>query len=331
MASYLQTLLGYGVAADGTRVISAASLEETWTPRVATTPEDFPTSTLAAAYAGYGMGWVVGDYHGQRMLSHSGSTLGFEAQLAVWPEAQLGIVVLTNAQGAELAAQGAQFRLAELLFDQPAEIEGLVAEGHAAFAERVAALNNQLGGQVDETKVAPYLGSYVNPVLGEVSLKLRDGALILDAGEVRSALRPRLDEQGRAIAYVTVDPPLAPLPVILRQDERGAPTLAIPNPGGGHEYVFSAVSDATPVIASPSPAATDMHPVVGAWWSANDAPGPGVNTAYAIFHADGTYLEVDPNIGVGVGAWRTTDARSADLIAVYQDIDPDPAVAARGQ
>jgi hypothetical protein len=87
----------------------------------------------------------------------------------------------------------------------------------------------------------------------------------------------------------------------------------------------------SPVIAQDAtPAASAEHPVVGAWWSTNDAPGPGVNTAAAIFHADGTYLEVDPNIGVGVGSWQSTGARSADLVALYQDIDPDPALATPG-
>jgi CubicO group peptidase (beta-lactamase class C family) len=253
MASYLQVLIGYGIAPDGTRVVSTENLEMTWAARVANPPEDFPTPTMAAAYAGYGLGWVVGDYHGQRMMSHSGSTLGFESQIAIWPEAELGIVVLTNAQGAELAAQGVQFRLAELVFDQPAEIEGLVAQGQAASAQRVAALSSQLGDQVDPTAVAPYLGRYHNPLLGEVSLELRDGMLILNGGEVRPRLRPQLDEQGRPIAYVATDPPLARLPLFLREDERGAPTLVVPDPAGGNEYVFTALSFPTPSVASPSP------------------------------------------------------------------------------
>ena len=79
-----------------------------------------------------------------------------------------------------------------------------------------------------------------------------------------------------------------------------------------------------------TPAATVDHPVVGAWWTANDAPGPGVETAYALFHADGTYLEVDPNIGVGIGVWRATGERSAELTYVFQDIDPEPATTAPG-
>jgi hypothetical protein len=76
--------------------------------------------------------------------------------------------------------------------------------------------------------------------------------------------------------------------------------------------------------------ATRIHPVIGAWWTANDAPGPGVDTAYGVFHADGTYIEVDPNIGVGVGVWQATGENSADLTYVFQDIDPEPATTAAG-
>ncbi len=82
--------------------------------------------------------------------------------------------------------------------------------------------------------------------------------------------------------------------------------------------------DATPAAAAAG------HPVVGAWRTANDAPGPGVNTAYGVFHADGTYVEVDLNIGVGVGPWRATGERTAELTYVFQDIDPDPAATAPG-
>jgi hypothetical protein len=84
------------------------------------------------------------------------------------------------------------------------------------------------------------------------------------------------------------------------------------------------------VAQDATPTATVDHPIVGAWWTANDAPGPGVATAYAVFHADGTYLEVDPDIGVGVGVWRATGERSAELTYVFQDIDPEPATTAPG-
>ena len=75
---------------------------------------------------------------------------------------------------------------------------------------------------------------------------------------------------------------------------------------------------------------TAAHAVVGAWWTANDAPGPGVESAYVVFHADGTYLEADPNIGVGLGVWQATGARTADVTYIFQDIDPEPATTAPG-
>ena len=84
------------------------------------------------------------------------------------------------------------------------------------------------------------------------------------------------------------------------------------------------------IAVEATPTSTGNHPVVGTWWTANDAPGPGVETAYAVFHADSTYLEVDPNIGVGVGVWRATDEHSAELTYVFQDIDPEPATTAPG-
>jgi hypothetical protein len=219
---------------------------------VAAASEDFPP-TLAAAYADYGLGWVVGNYRGQPMLSHTGGTFGFAASLAVWPEAELGIVVLTNAQGAELVGEAVQFRLAELLFDQPAEIEVLVAQQLNASAQRRDALRGRLSNQIDPTRVAPYLGRYANSVLGEVALTLQEGTLVLDVGEVRSRLRPQMDEQGRPIAHVAVDPPIASLPLTLREDARGAPDLVVPDPAGGNEYVFTAVSETPHLAASPSP------------------------------------------------------------------------------
>jgi hypothetical protein len=94
--------------------------------------------------------------------------------------------------------------------------------------------------------------------------------------------------------------------------------------------ITALIARSTSTAQDTTPASTASHPIVGAWWTANDAPGPGVESAYVVFHADGTYVEVDPNIGVGVGVWRATGERSADLTYVFQDIDPDPVATAPG-
>jgi hypothetical protein len=79
-----------------------------------------------------------------------------------------------------------------------------------------------------------------------------------------------------------------------------------------------------------TPSTFPAHPVVGTWVFDTDAADPANVLSYAAFHADGTYGEVHPLVGVGVGAWRPTGARTADLTIVFQDVDPSPAGVAPG-
>jgi hypothetical protein len=61
-------------------------------------------------------------------------------------------------------------------------------------------------------------------------------------------------------------------------------------------------------------AATAGHPVVGLWsWHLAHMTPPGARS-YAIFHADGTFVDANPFLHTGVGLWRATGERSADLL-----------------
>ena len=93
--------------------------------------------------------------------------------------------------------------------------------------------------------------------------------------------------------------------------------------GGG-----ATAEEATPDTTAMMSMAT--HPLVGAWQWSNNPGDPMASFTYAIFHDDGTYTEYDPNIGVGIGVWRPTGERTADLTIVFQDIDPAQEVFAAG-
>ncbi len=158
---------------------------------------------------GYGLGWLNGQYRGLRVVSHAGGTGGFTAEIAFLPEADLGIVILTNALALAPVPLGLQaaleIRLFELLFDQPAEFDAqLLAQGAALAASRP----RPALGTVDPAAIAPYLGRYDNADLGEVALALRGDRLILDTGELSSELRPRADG-GAETVYLLHDPPLS--------------------------------------------------------------------------------------------------------------------------
>ncbi|MDQ3411891.1 MAG: beta-lactamase family protein [Chloroflexota bacterium] len=207
MARYIQTELDRGVAPDGGRVVSAENLEKTWEPGVARGFGSETPAFLNAATSHYALGWEAGTYGGQRLVSHTGSTYGFNSRVCFLPDSNLGLVVLTNRNGTGgLLALATQFRLFELLFVRPETIDAMLEGAIAGEASGRASLLSHLG-QVDPEAVNPFLGRYTNPDLGEMVLVLRAGALVFDAGGARSALRPRLDDAGAVANYVFIDPP----------------------------------------------------------------------------------------------------------------------------
>jgi hypothetical protein len=206
MARYLQTALDRGLGPDGGRVVSAANLERTWQPGVLFPSAPDAPPTLAAA-VGYGLGWGVGAYGGQRLINHSGATLGFSSLVTFLPDAGLGLVIRTNATGAAGWLNNAvQLRLLELLFDQPGANDAGLTSYLAAVEQQRAELLAQLG-QVDPAVVSPFLGRYANADLGELTLALRAGTLRLTVGGFQSALRPRRDADAPVTAYLPVDAP----------------------------------------------------------------------------------------------------------------------------
>ncbi len=84
MTAWLRFLLRQGVQ-DGKALISPAALSTTWTRQIP-----------IGGTAGYGMGWIVRDWQGQRLIAHDGAIGGFSAHVGLLPDSKIGFVVLTN-------------------------------------------------------------------------------------------------------------------------------------------------------------------------------------------------------------------------------------------
>lgn len=244
MVRYVQTELGRGVAPDGVRVVSAENLERTWQPAVAVPAAPGTPEEMVAFSGHYALGWVAGAYGGQRVIWHSGGTLGFSSLVAFLPEAELGVVILTNGSGnAGQLTYGILFRVFELLFDQPATFDTLLTARLEAAAAGRAELLTEVG-QVDPAAVSPFLGRYANPDLGELRLSLEDGVLVFTADAVRSELRPRLNEDGTVAGYLLVDPPLSGFPpqitLTFEQSADGQPRIVVtvPADAGDPDLVY---------------------------------------------------------------------------------------------
>jgi CubicO group peptidase (beta-lactamase class C family) len=84
MAKWLQLQLGNGVY-KGKRLVSEAQIQQTRTPQIKMGPG-----------AHYGLGWMLRDYKGQKLVAHDGSVEGYSAIVALLPESNIGFVLLTN-------------------------------------------------------------------------------------------------------------------------------------------------------------------------------------------------------------------------------------------
>ncbi len=152
MGKYLLTEIQRGVAPDGTRVVSEANLSETWKPGV-----DVGDGSK------YGMGWMIGDYHGQRLIQHGGNTSGFTTDFAFLPDAKLGVVVLSNGGLANNFVESVR----EYAFEQAFGLEHQAGSYHAASQKQLDNIFSQIVQQlnlsdqpVDAATAADAVGTY---------------------------------------------------------------------------------------------------------------------------------------------------------------------------
>ena len=227
MARYLETELGVGVAPDGARVVSEENLRTTWEAQV-------PVSATTS----YGLGWFVDEYKGLRLLHHGGNTLGFTADLAFLPDANLGIVVLTNAQGTNPVNEAVRTRLFELVFGGGPEAEAALTFVFGQVEEALAELEESVQ-TADPAAAEGFVGAYTNDALGDITLALDDTTLTFDAGEFVSELRPVVDDSGEPDGYILYGPPLAGVPVKLEGADNASPTVIFGE--GASSYTFERV------------------------------------------------------------------------------------------
>jgi CubicO group peptidase (beta-lactamase class C family) len=82
------------------RLFSEAQSREMWSAQtiLPASERPGPLAALSAKFAAYGLGWGLRDYHGRKLVGHTGGVVGFVSRVMLVPEENLGIVILTNAE-----------------------------------------------------------------------------------------------------------------------------------------------------------------------------------------------------------------------------------------
>ena len=97
MAKWMLLNLNEGILANDT-IFAPSTQTKLWTPH-----NNFRVSQQAKAaypgrhFSGYGLGWSLSDYGGSMIASHGGGYDGMYSRVTLAPDAELGVVVLTNA------------------------------------------------------------------------------------------------------------------------------------------------------------------------------------------------------------------------------------------
>lgn len=80
--------LADGIAPDGTRLLTVDSVRAMQEPQLAVPPAMTPDE--------WGLGWMLFDWGGRRVIGHDGATIGHNSYLRIVPDAGIAVVLLTN-------------------------------------------------------------------------------------------------------------------------------------------------------------------------------------------------------------------------------------------
>jgi len=170
----------------GTRLLSEETLRELHAPQVVipadTTGERmFPETNLRA----YALGWIVQDYHGRKLVHHSGSLNWTRTHVMLVPEERVGVVVIANL-GSSTLQQAVAFRVIDALLGLPAR--DWSAE-YLELAERGEGRSDAREQEIEKSRVAgtqpslaleKYAGTYTSELYGDVRVRVENGRLVLD-------------------------------------------------------------------------------------------------------------------------------------------------------
>jgi hypothetical protein len=228
MSKYLIMLLNHGVAANGTRVVSAENLEYLWKSHV-----------LHDTNLDYGLGWEIEDYHGLTVIHHPGGTVGYASELAVIPELDVGFALLTNR--VDLTApigRMAYYRLLEMLTGSEQVYDKEIANLKLNIGGQLLSLSAITKKTVGIEAISPFLGAYHNEILGDAELLVHeDNTLWLDIGEYEIHLRKMKLEKNQYIFYESV---FMGKILVLDTDSAGHPTMSVTG-NEGITYLFTSI------------------------------------------------------------------------------------------
>jgi len=223
MARYVMTELAGGKTPEGARAVSEANLLERRKPQVKITDDQ-----------SYGLGLVIENDHGLRVVWHNGGNVGFSSNMLFLPDHGIGMVVLTNAGAAGSFHAAIRRKLIELLFDGREEARPYLEFRLKAERDEAARELKKIALAPDVAWLSSLVGTYRNESLGKVQLRIEGQVGVFDAGEWKSTFGKKTEPDG-TIKVILTGAPLLGLELV--PETRDA-QVALSLEAGQHRYRF---------------------------------------------------------------------------------------------
>ncbi len=178
-----------------TRIFSEKVSNDMWAQQMIVPVRPYPEElkNLQPHFAGYGMGWVLRDYKGRKLVSHSGGVAGYVTRVMLVPEENLGVVILTNAEE-DQAFESILFHILDAYLGGPTE-DYIAAFKTLEDKERKEAdetMSKAAQARTAESKpslpLEKYAGDYSDPWYGKVTIRPENGGLVLNFERTQKGL-----------------------------------------------------------------------------------------------------------------------------------------------
>ncbi|HEX6184792.1 MAG TPA: serine hydrolase [Pyrinomonadaceae bacterium] len=184
MAEWVRLQLGRGTY-NGKRIFSADRAREMWTPHtvVSGVSEAAEKFNPSVHFNLYGLGWALSDYRGRKVVTHSGGLDGMTSRVALMPEENLGVVILTNSETPLQAFLW--YKVFDELLGAPARdwSADYMARAKAAREREEAEEKRTEAARVPDTKpslpLSAYAGTYGGVMYGDAKVTEEQGRLVV--------------------------------------------------------------------------------------------------------------------------------------------------------
>lgn len=187
IAKWMQLQLDRGKL-DGNQLISSSQIWNMWQPNIAIPLSEGATrASPTRHFQAYGLGFFLYDFHGRKVVSHGGGLDGMISQLAIVPEENLGVIVLTNSESS--ASGFIRDRALECFLGA----EDRVDQSGLALARQslTGIARDNADKRIDESRIKDtkpslpvdqFAGTYRSQLYGDVTIELQDEKLVLKLG-----------------------------------------------------------------------------------------------------------------------------------------------------